>query len=111
MNANTRNALDYVGFKLEHTGGNCTAWRLSHGIGEDGERYTLITVYGEPVAPSSLRAGPVVVGGYEGENGDAVQTLAYPTLAHALLDIYGPAEGEPLPAALVPCRVVVESTK
>ncbi|MFW6083744.1 MAG: hypothetical protein ACODAA_00850 [Gemmatimonadota bacterium] len=93
MAESARCAATYVGARPEHTGGNCVALRCDH---DDG---TFLRIVGEGgTFPTSL-VEPVTVAFY-GDEGDVdPSTWTESTLAHALVEIYGPFDG-PVPYPL-----------
>lgn len=89
-------ACRFMGAALSHTGGNCTALYIYLREGA----YLLLTTDGEPIAPSDLLDGPVVVGFYEGDVSEPASEETFPTLLAAFRDIYGKAEGTDWPDEL-----------
>jgi hypothetical protein len=100
--ADFNRALDFLHLVYQGMGGGIVA--LAH---DHGETHTLFTVEGD--APTALDDGPCDVGTYDNETWAQFGTLRqYPTLAAALLELYGPNDTDPLPEALAPCRAIVE---
>lgn len=97
VSAAFREAVGFMGLEVVHTGGGCTALELRH----SDESYTLVTVDLSDgdccFAPVSL-SEPVVTGHYM--DGETPVFQSFPTLSAALLEMYGPIAGEPLPAPL-----------
>jgi hypothetical protein len=92
-------ACALLGLEYYHTGGGCTALEMT--LSDDAFLMITSTV-NEACAPATMDE-PVLVGtyasvesAYEGEG----QWETFPTLRDALLDIYGPIAGAPLPDAL-----------
>jgi hypothetical protein len=85
--------------EYNHTGGGCSALEMT--LSDDA--FLMITsVENEACAPVTM-GEPVIVGTYASEatalEGEG-QWETFPTLRDALLDIYGPIAGAPLPEAL-----------
>jgi hypothetical protein len=98
MDTETKDALAFMHAEPETTGG--TAFRIE--LSDESD--LLITSRSE--LPTSLTE-PVSIRHYR-LVGDGIRECSeerqYDTLAAALLELYGPIEGEPLPEPLAACR-------
>ena len=93
MDTATKIATEFVGFRPVQTGGGCTALELEF----RDDCYTLLTGIESLATPVTL-SEPVHSGFYD--DNELIQSSEYPTLLAALLDIYGPCDGEVLPVEL-----------
>lgn len=89
-------ATEFLGLREYGTGGNCTALRMDHSDGA----YTLITDALEPIVPATMDT-PCAMCFYDSEDAqEPSEDRTFPTLRAALLELYGPIAGQPLPEEL-----------
>lgn len=95
-----RDALAYMGFEVENTGG--TAYITEMGRNADGTRREML-ITGEDGELPTL-GEPVQVWIEDPAEPPDDEPDRYPTLADALLDLYGHCEGDEWPVAMARLR-------
>jgi hypothetical protein len=99
MHPNARDAAEFVGFAWEDTGCGCSALTMMAGSVE----VVITSAINEACAPEALDGEPVYLGEYWGGWSFDPEDAAhheFPSLRDALLHVYGPIAGAPLPAPL-----------
>jgi hypothetical protein len=100
MDANAKTAYEFVGFTYEDTAGGCSALTMT--VGETD--IVITSAVNEACAPEALDGEPVYlgeyVGGWDAFDEDKATYYDFPSLRDALLHVYGPIAGAPLPDAL-----------